>query len=133
MTINARILKGIVFLYYKKCENFLCYVLVSVVAAPVEMNEEEDTDYDDASFFHAKCVYSGPFNNLRWSSRVFAVECVCHIVVQCESRHPAHFDMALAQEQRLHKSAGQSRHVKENWEFLSCSCHDFNLLTPPSY
>ncbi|XP_060789898.1 HEAT repeat-containing protein 5A isoform X3 [Neoarius graeffei] len=77
----------------------------SVVAAPVEMNQEEDADsYDDASFFHAKCVYSGPFNNLRWSSRVFAVECVCHIIVQCESGHLAHFDMTLAQEQRSHKS-----------------------------
>ncbi|MCI4382874.1 hypothetical protein PGIGA_G00019750 [Pangasianodon gigas] len=77
----------------------------SVVAAPVEMNQEEDADsYDDASFFTAKCVYNGPFNNLRWSSRVFAVECVCNIIVQCESGHPAHFDMTLAQEQRLHKS-----------------------------
>ncbi|XP_047677260.1 HEAT repeat-containing protein 5A isoform X1 [Tachysurus fulvidraco] len=75
------------------------------VAAPVEMNQEEDGDsYDDASFFHAKCAYSGPFNNLRWSSRVFAVKCACHIIVQCERGHPAHFDMGLAQEERLHKS-----------------------------
>ncbi|MCJ8737086.1 hypothetical protein PDJAM_G00019790 [Pangasius djambal] len=77
----------------------------SVVAVPVEMNQEEDADsYDDASFFTAKCVYNGPFNNLRWTSRVFAVECVCNIIVQCESGHPAHFDMTLAQEQRLHTS-----------------------------
>ncbi|XP_017331866.1 HEAT repeat-containing protein 5A isoform X5 [Ictalurus punctatus] len=77
----------------------------SVIAAPVELNQEEDADsYDDASFFHAKCVYVGPFNNLRWSSRVFAVKCVCHIIVQCENGHPAHFDMTLAQEQCLHKS-----------------------------
>lgn len=90
------------------------YWTVVAVAAPVEINEEEDADYDDASFFHGKCVYNGPFNNLRWSSRVFAVECVCHIIVQCESGHPAHFDMALAQEQCLHKSAGQRRHLIGN-------------------
>ncbi|XP_058254714.1 HEAT repeat-containing protein 5A isoform X3 [Hemibagrus wyckioides] len=75
------------------------------VAVPMEMNPEEDADsYDDASFFHAKCAYSGPFNSLRWSSRVFAVRCVCHIIAQCERGHPAHFDMRLAQEERLHKS-----------------------------
>lgn len=86
------------------------------MAASVELNQEENADsYDDASFFHAKCVYSGPFNNLRWSSRVFAVECVCHIIVHCESGHPAHFDMALAQEVHLHKSTGQSlQEINEN-------------------
>ncbi|TSW08333.1 HEAT repeat-containing protein 5A [Bagarius yarrelli] len=77
----------------------------SVVAASAEINPEEDADsYDDASFFHTKHVDGGPFNNLRWSSRVFAVRCVCHIIVQCAKRHPAHFDMKLAQEERLHKS-----------------------------
>lgn len=72
--------------------------LDSVVAASVEINQEEDAGgYDDASFFHAKC-------DLRWSSRVFAVRCVCHIIVQCERGHPAHFDVKLAQEECLHKS-----------------------------
>uniref|UniRef100_A0A4W4DTG3 HEAT repeat-containing protein 5A n=1 Tax=Electrophorus electricus TaxID=8005 RepID=A0A4W4DTG3_ELEEL len=39
--------------------------------------------------------------SLRWSTRVFAVECVCRLVAQCESGDPAHFDMALAQEQHF--------------------------------
>ncbi|KAM9466485.1 HEAT repeat-containing protein 5A isoform 2-T4 [Clarias gariepinus] len=77
----------------------------SVLGAHGEVNQEEDADsYNDASLFHASCAYSGPFNNMRWSSRVFAVQCVCHIIAQCESGDPAHFDMTLAQEQRLHKS-----------------------------
>ncbi|KAJ7990914.1 hypothetical protein DPEC_G00291830 [Dallia pectoralis] len=74
--------------------------------APVETNQEEDVERDDdASVFHANCDSGGPFTNLRWSTRVFAVECVCRIIAQCDSHgHPAHFDMALAQEHRLHES-----------------------------
>uniref|UniRef100_A0A674A2M0 HEAT repeat-containing protein 5A n=1 Tax=Salmo trutta TaxID=8032 RepID=A0A674A2M0_SALTR len=87
----------------------LCKDVLSASAestAPVETNQEEDGERDDdASVFHAKSESSGPFTNLRWSTRVFAVECVCRIISQCESHgHPAHFDMALAQEHRLHES-----------------------------
>uniref|UniRef100_A0A6Q2YC77 HEAT repeat-containing protein 5A n=1 Tax=Esox lucius TaxID=8010 RepID=A0A6Q2YC77_ESOLU len=54
---------------------------------------------DDASVFHAKSDSGGPFTNLRWSTRVFAMECVCRVITQCESHgHPAHFDLTLAQE-----------------------------------
>uniref|UniRef100_A0A8C7F9Q6 HEAT repeat-containing protein 5A n=1 Tax=Oncorhynchus kisutch TaxID=8019 RepID=A0A8C7F9Q6_ONCKI len=63
------------------------------------LSEEEGERDDDASVFHATSESSGPFTNLRWSTRVFAVECVCRIIALCESHgHPAHFDMALAQE-----------------------------------
>ncbi|CAB1331150.1 unnamed protein product [Coregonus sp. 'balchen'] len=87
----------------------LCKDVLSASAestAPVETNQEEDGERDDdASVFHAKSESSGPFTNLRWSTRVFAVECVCRIIAQCENHgHPAHFDMALAQEHRLHES-----------------------------
>uniref|UniRef100_A0A8C1IGF5 HEAT repeat-containing protein 5A n=1 Tax=Cyprinus carpio TaxID=7962 RepID=A0A8C1IGF5_CYPCA len=67
---------------------------------------EEDGDrYDDSSAFHAKSESSGPFSNLRWSTRVFSMECVCRIIAQCENGNSAHFNMALAQEQHLHESA----------------------------
>uniref|UniRef100_A0AAR2KWJ4 HEAT repeat-containing protein 5A n=1 Tax=Pygocentrus nattereri TaxID=42514 RepID=A0AAR2KWJ4_PYGNA len=71
----------------------LCKDVLSASSATtlVETNQEEDAD--DSSAFHAKHEHSGPFNNLRWSTRVFAVECVCRIIVQCESGDPAHFDM----------------------------------------
>uniref|UniRef100_A0A8C7T8P6 HEAT repeat-containing protein 5A n=1 Tax=Oncorhynchus mykiss TaxID=8022 RepID=A0A8C7T8P6_ONCMY len=87
----------------------LCKDVLSASAestAPVETNQEEEGERDDdASVFHATSESSGPFTNLRWSTRVFAVECVCRIIALCESHgHPAHFDMALAQEHRLHES-----------------------------
>uniref|UniRef100_A0A4W5N0V4 HEAT repeat-containing protein 5A n=1 Tax=Hucho hucho TaxID=62062 RepID=A0A4W5N0V4_9TELE len=79
----------------------LCKDVLSASAGGCDDGERDD----DASVFHAKSESSGPFTNLRWSTRVFAVECVCRIIAQCESHgHPAHFDMALAQEHRLHES-----------------------------
>uniref|UniRef100_A0A8C2D696 HEAT repeat-containing protein 5A n=1 Tax=Cyprinus carpio TaxID=7962 RepID=A0A8C2D696_CYPCA len=85
----------------------LCKDVLSASAdSAVETLQEEDGDrYDDSSVFHAKSESSGPFNNLRWSTRVFSMECVCRIIAQCENGDPAHFNMALAQEQRLHESA----------------------------
>ncbi|XP_067099249.1 HEAT repeat-containing protein 5A isoform X1 [Osmerus mordax] len=86
----------------------LCKDVLSASAdsrAPMETTQEEEGEKDDdASVFHAKSDSSGPFTNLRWSTRVFAVECVCRIIAQCEHGNPAHFDMALAQELRLHES-----------------------------
>uniref|UniRef100_A0AAX7VRD1 HEAT repeat-containing protein 5A n=1 Tax=Astatotilapia calliptera TaxID=8154 RepID=A0AAX7VRD1_ASTCA len=46
----------------------------------------------------------GPFTALRSATRCFAMECVCRIIAQCETADPAHFDMPLAQERRLHDS-----------------------------
>uniref|UniRef100_A0A8C1XUG2 HEAT repeat-containing protein 5A n=1 Tax=Cyprinus carpio TaxID=7962 RepID=A0A8C1XUG2_CYPCA len=85
----------------------LCKDVLSASAdSAVETLQEEDGDrYDDSSVFHAKSESSGPFNNLRWSTRVFSMECVCRIIAQCENGNSAHFNMALAQEQRLHESA----------------------------
>ncbi|XP_053526486.1 HEAT repeat-containing protein 5A isoform X3 [Artibeus jamaicensis] len=65
------------------------------------MQEEEGDKGDDASVltprngdrFH-------PFTNPRWATRVFAAECVCRIISQCENAHCAHFDIALAQEMK---------------------------------
>ncbi|CAJ1074884.1 HEAT repeat-containing protein 5A isoform X4 [Xyrichtys novacula] len=77
-------------------------------SAPVEASQEdEEADAgrdDDSSAFRARTESGGPFTALRWSTRRFAMECVCRIIAQCESADPAHFDMALAQERRLHES-----------------------------
>ncbi|XP_076835147.1 HEAT repeat-containing protein 5A isoform X2 [Brachyhypopomus gauderio] len=92
--------------WIKLCKDVLSASSDSAGATLVETNQEEDVDRcDDSSAFRAKHEPSGPFHSLRWSTRVFAVECVCRLAVQCESGDPAHFDMALAQEQRLHGSA----------------------------
>ncbi|XP_070776216.1 HEAT repeat-containing protein 5A [Enoplosus armatus] len=76
--------------------------------APVEASQEdEEADPgrdDDSSAFRARSESGGPFTALRWATRRFAMECVCRIIAQCETSDPAHFDMALAQERRLHES-----------------------------
>ncbi|XP_056332537.1 HEAT repeat-containing protein 5A [Danio aesculapii] len=91
--------------WLKLCKDVLSASADSAAAASVETQQEEDGDrYDDSSAFHAKSESSGPFNNLRWSTRVFSMECVCRIIAQCENRDSAHFNMVLAQEQRLHES-----------------------------
>ncbi|XP_076604038.1 HEAT repeat-containing protein 5A isoform X2 [Chaetodon auriga] len=76
--------------------------------APVEASQEdEEADPardDDSSAFRARSESGGPFTALRWATRRFAMECVCRIIAQCETADPAHFDMALAQERRLHES-----------------------------
>ncbi|XP_069008944.1 HEAT repeat-containing protein 5A isoform X2 [Embiotoca jacksoni] len=77
--------------------------------APVEASQEdEEADLsrdDDSSAFKARSESSGPFTALRWATRCFAMECVCRIIAQCETADPAHFDVVLAQERRLHESA----------------------------
>ncbi|XP_054989040.1 HEAT repeat-containing protein 5A isoform X2 [Sorex araneus] len=65
------------------------------------VQDEEGYKSDDASVlttrnddrFH-------PFTNPRWATRVFAAECVCRIINQCENSNSAHFDVALAQEMK---------------------------------
>ncbi|XP_073682977.1 HEAT repeat-containing protein 5A isoform X1 [Garra rufa] len=92
--------------WLKLCKDVLSASADSAAAGAIETQQEEDGDrYDDSSVFHAKSESSGPFNNLRWSTRVFSMECVCRIIAQCENGDTAHFNMALAQEQRLHESA----------------------------
>nr|XP_020510294.1 HEAT repeat-containing protein 5A isoform X2 [Labrus bergylta] len=77
-------------------------------SSPVEASQEdEEADPgrdDDSSAFKARSESGGPFTALRWATRRFAMECVCRIIAQCESSDPAHFDMVLAQERRLHES-----------------------------
>ncbi|XP_042371250.1 HEAT repeat-containing protein 5A-like, partial [Plectropomus leopardus] len=76
--------------------------------APVEaQQEDEEADPsrdDDSSAFRARSESGGPFTALRWATRRFAMECVCRVIAQCETADAAHFDMALAQERRLHES-----------------------------
>ncbi|NXK89235.1 HTR5A protein, partial [Formicarius rufipectus] len=77
----------------------------NTVASVDTTQEEETTKVDDASVltsdsddrFH-------PFRNPRWSTRVFAAECVCKIISQCENAGSAHFDITLAQERKQRDS-----------------------------
>uniref|UniRef100_A0AAY4A7U5 HEAT repeat-containing protein 5A n=1 Tax=Denticeps clupeoides TaxID=299321 RepID=A0AAY4A7U5_9TELE len=89
--------------WLKLCKDVLLSSAGSSAALQPQQDEDGDRD-DDFSAFHAKPESGGPFTNLRWSTRVFAVECVCRIIALCDSADPAHFDMALAQERRLQES-----------------------------
>ncbi|XP_076983119.1 HEAT repeat-containing protein 5A isoform X3 [Tamandua tetradactyla] len=69
------------------------------VACVDTMQEEEGDKGDDASVLTTRNdEKSHPFTNPRWATRVFAAECVCRIINQCENADRAHFDIALAQE-----------------------------------
>ncbi|XP_036928579.1 HEAT repeat-containing protein 5A isoform X7 [Acanthopagrus latus] len=92
--------------WLKLCKDVLSATTDSL--APVEASQEdEEADPardDDSSAFRARSESSGPFTALRWATRRFAMECVCRIIAQCGTSDPAHFDMVLAQERRLHES-----------------------------
>ncbi|XP_054545677.1 HEAT repeat-containing protein 5A isoform X2 [Talpa occidentalis] len=69
------------------------------------MQEEEGDKGDDASVLTARNDDRfHPFTNPRWATRVFAAECVCRIINQCENANSAHFDVGLAQEMKKRDS-----------------------------
>lgn len=69
------------------------------------MQEEEGDKGDDASVLTTRNDdKSHPFTNPRWTTRVFAAECICRIINQCENAHSAHFDIGLAQEMKKRDS-----------------------------
>uniref|UniRef100_A0A3B4UBB4 HEAT repeat-containing protein 5A n=1 Tax=Seriola dumerili TaxID=41447 RepID=A0A3B4UBB4_SERDU len=82
----------------------LCKDVLSATTGGQDEEEADSSRDDDSSAFRARPESGGPFTALRWATRRFAMECVCRIIAQCETADPAHFDMTLAQERRLHES-----------------------------
>ncbi|NWW17254.1 HTR5A protein, partial [Falcunculus frontatus] len=92
--------------WLKLCKDVLAASADFNTVASIDTTQEEETDKaDDISVltsdnddrFH-------PFRNPRWSTRVFAAECVCKIISQCENAGSAHFDITLAQERKQRDS-----------------------------
>ncbi|NWU78802.1 HTR5A protein, partial [Onychorhynchus coronatus] len=92
--------------WLKLCKDVLAASADFNTVASVDTTQEDETaKVDDASVltsdsddrFH-------PFRNPRWSTRVFAAECVCKIISQCENACSAHFDVTLAQERKQRDS-----------------------------
>ncbi|NXI27107.1 HTR5A protein, partial [Sterrhoptilus dennistouni] len=92
--------------WLKLCKDVLAASADFNTVASIDTTQEEETikgddvsvltsDSDDR--FH-------PFRNPRWSTRVFAAECVCKIISQCENADSAHFDITLAQERKQRDS-----------------------------
>lgn len=81
----------------------------NTVASIDTTQEEETAKVDDASILTSESDERfHPFSNPRWSTRVFAAECVCKIINQCENAGSAHFDITLAQERKQRDSRGTS-------------------------
>uniref|UniRef100_A0A8C5T9X6 HEAT repeat-containing protein 5A n=1 Tax=Malurus cyaneus samueli TaxID=2593467 RepID=A0A8C5T9X6_9PASS len=92
--------------WLKLCKDVLAASADFNTVASIDTTQEEETaKVDDVSVltsdsddrFH-------PFRNPRWPTRVFAAECVCKIISQCESAVSAHFDITLAQERKQRDS-----------------------------
>uniref|UniRef100_A0A8C3RYL9 HEAT repeat-containing protein 5A n=1 Tax=Chelydra serpentina TaxID=8475 RepID=A0A8C3RYL9_CHESE len=66
--------------------------------------EEEGAKEDDDVLTSESDERSHPFTNPKWSTRVFAAECVCKIISHCENAGRAHFDVTLAQERKQRDS-----------------------------
>ncbi|XP_053450878.1 HEAT repeat-containing protein 5A isoform X3 [Nycticebus coucang] len=93
-------------LWLKLCKDVLAASAdFSTVICVDTMQEEEGDKGDDASVLTARNdEKSHPFTNPRWATRVFAAECVCRIINQCENANIAHFDFALAQDMKKRNS-----------------------------
>ncbi|NXX85392.1 HTR5A protein, partial [Urocolius indicus] len=92
--------------WLKLCKDVLAALAdFNTVASIDTTQEEESAKVDDASVLTSDSDERfHPFSNPRWSTRVFAAECVCKIISQCENAGSAHFDITLAQERKQRDS-----------------------------
>ncbi|XP_076798004.1 HEAT repeat-containing protein 5A isoform X3 [Arvicanthis niloticus] len=92
-------------LWLKLCKDVLAASADFTAVTCVDTMQEEEGDRgDDASVLTRGDDRPHPFSNPRWATRVFAADCVCRIINQCENANGAHFDIALAQEMKKHDS-----------------------------
>ncbi|XP_006835427.1 PREDICTED: HEAT repeat-containing protein 5A [Chrysochloris asiatica] len=86
--------------WLKLCKDILAASadFTSITCVDTMQEEEEDKGDDSSVLTTRNNEKSHPFTNPRWATRVFATECVCRIINQCENADSAHFDIALAQE-----------------------------------
>lgn len=88
-------------LWLKLCKDVLAASADFTAVTCVDTMQEEEGDRgDDASVLTRGDDKPHPFSNPRWGTRVFAADCVCRIISQCENANSAHFDIALAQEMK---------------------------------
>ncbi|NWH78927.1 HTR5A protein, partial [Piaya cayana] len=92
--------------WLKLCKDVLAASADFNTVASVDTTQEEEmTKVDDASVLTSDSDEKfHPFSNPRWSTRVFAAECVCKIISLCENAGSAHFDITLAQERKQRDS-----------------------------
>ncbi|XP_044520994.1 HEAT repeat-containing protein 5A [Gracilinanus agilis] len=88
--------------WLKLCKDVLASSTDFTTITSVDTTQEDEVDKgDDASVLTCQNDEKyQPIANPRWSTRVFAAECVCKIINQCENSDIAHFDITLAQEMK---------------------------------
>nr|XP_056706825.1 HEAT repeat-containing protein 5A [Euleptes europaea] len=92
--------------WLKLCKDVLAASTDFTTIASVDTTQEEEGAQGDDELVLAleNDERSHPFPHPRWSTRVFAAECVCKIISQCENAGDVHFDVALAQEMKQRDS-----------------------------
>ncbi|XP_059505188.1 HEAT repeat-containing protein 5A isoform X2 [Stegostoma tigrinum] len=89
--------------WIKLCNEVLSASADFTTTAPVDTTQEEEEDRgDDDSIFTSR--RDDQFQSVikpRWPTRVFAAECLCRIITQCENVDSAHFDMTMARERKV--------------------------------
>ncbi|NP_001090667.1 HEAT repeat-containing protein 5A [Xenopus tropicalis] len=70
--------------------------------ASVDTNQEDEGEVacSDSVLTSSKAESLGSSVTPHWKTRIFAMECVCQLITQCELDGGAHFDMAQAQEMK---------------------------------
>ncbi|KAH0620555.1 hypothetical protein JD844_021134 [Phrynosoma platyrhinos] len=87
--------------WLKLCKDVLAASADFTTVAPVDTTQEEGAQTDDElSLALENDERLHPFLHSRWATRVFAAECVCKIISQCENAGNAHFNIAMAQEMK---------------------------------
>ncbi|XP_061467576.1 HEAT repeat-containing protein 5A isoform X2 [Rhineura floridana] len=92
--------------WLKLCKDVLAASADFLTVASVDTTQEEEGAQGDDELALAleNDEKLHPFPHPQWSTRVFAAECVCKIISQCENAGSAHFDIALAQEMKQRDS-----------------------------
>ncbi|XP_066486738.1 HEAT repeat-containing protein 5A isoform X2 [Tiliqua scincoides] len=92
--------------WLKLCKDVLAASADFEIVTSVDTTQEEEGAQEDDGFAFAleKDEKLYPFPHPRWSTRVFAAECVCKIIELSENAGSAHFDVALAQEMKQRDS-----------------------------
>uniref|UniRef100_A0A8C3XL00 HEAT repeat-containing protein 5A n=1 Tax=Chelydra serpentina TaxID=8475 RepID=A0A8C3XL00_CHESE len=91
--------------WLKLCKDVLAASADFTSVASVDTTQEEEGAKEDDDVLTSESdERSHPFTNPKWSTRVFAAECVCKIISHCENAGRAHFDVTLAQERKQRDS-----------------------------
>ncbi|XP_032821133.2 HEAT repeat-containing protein 5B isoform X4 [Petromyzon marinus] len=98
--------------WLKLCKDVLAASTEIGGGSKVDSTQQEEGEkgdgMDDDTMFKSSHTEekSRPQIAPRWATRVFAADCLCRIIAQCESGDPAHFDLGKARDKKLKDAKG---------------------------